>query len=473
MPRSMLCGMVLLLFLLGCNSGIDSRFRLVPPAPDLVQKTLYEQLDADLSVLNLPIRLEMPLLSKIANEQVPEILQEIKETELRGDFPRVTAVSIVIKRESPILFASADNQLQMVFDISVKGNVKVGLGITSPLIPVEIGSRILLNSDILIDKNWNLIFEMSSDVSITRPLSFNVLGYQLGFEEQTARLLRQQLALVMPKIEAELSKKIALREKMQHFWRHIQEPVLVTTGTSVPAWALIRPLSLFHTPLKTLNEQTMGVDVKVEAKIATIWATRPSIETLQPLPTARQENVLTDEGFDLNLAMVVLVDSLRPIFRERLIGKTFLVSDQKTVSITDIDLLGGATDIVIKASIEGTLVTGDLYLLGRPALDTATQVFYLSDLDYSLETGNLLKKSAAWLLNGLFLKRLEEQMRYDADELLEQMRVLSEEKLKGLSFEQGVFDGKVHKLQATSLNYQNGIVRIDVRVSGSLGLLLK
>ena len=51
--------------------------------------------------------------------------------------------------------------------------------------------------------------------------------------------------------------------------------------------------------------------------------------------------------------------------------------------------------------------SGTLYLSGIPVLDTASGILDVSELDFQLNTNNLLMRTASWLFSKKILKELE------------------------------------------------------------------
>lgn len=469
------------LFVAACSSAtsVENKYRLDPPPPELVQKTVSNLLEADMSYIRLPVHIDLKAIERIVNEQVPALIQELDGDELRSGLPRITARQIKITREGPIQVSSAENRLQLGFDIRIAGNAEVDLKLTAPQYPVDIRSRIVLYSSLDIGQNWQLMVNTMPTVTVSKPLSISILGYEIPFKEQTQRLLQTQLQSLAPQIDADISKQINLRQQMESVWGQVQTPFSIP-DLPTKMWTYFKPIELAYAPLETQKgRQGMLLYLVIKAKMGiTVGQEMPYIAP-QTLPPPQKIADLTANGTvvplsEVNMPVVMQLDSIEPYLKPQIVGQTIQVPLVKEpLYIRDIDLSGGGDKIVVRAAIESNLVKGNVYMMGVPVLDLPTKVLRFNDFEYTLETGNMLKNKASWLLNKLFLQKIAEKMQYDLSPVLTQAKDALQQKLNEIPFAHGTLNGKILLPETTGLTFSNNVVRVNIAVKGSLAATVK
>lgn len=470
-PYFWLCG--------ACSSplSMESKYRLDPPPPELIQQTLSELLEADISYLRLPVNIDLKAVEQIINQQIPTLIQELDGDELRSGMPRITARHLKITRESPVQVSSDKHRLQLKFDIRIAGNAQIDLKLTAPEYPIDIRSRITLYSSLDIAPDWQLKVNTTPTVEVSKPLSISILGYEIPFKDQTQKLLYTQLQTLAPQIDADISRQLDLRKQMQLVWTQVQNPFNIP-DLPTEMWSYFKPLQVQYAPLETREGQNMLLYLVISAKMGiTVGQKMPQISP-QPLPPPKQiaaaDRPQNTPLFEINMPVVMQLDSIEPYLKPQVVGQVIRIPMVKEeLHVTDIDLSGSGKKIVIRASIESNAAKGYIYMIGEPVLDTNTNVLRFENFDYTLETGNMLKNKASWLLNKLFLQKIEEKMRYDLSPNLTQAKDALQQKLNEIPFAHGTINGKIQSLSPTNLAFSNNVVRINMAVKGSLAANIK
>ena len=65
-------------------------------------------------------------------------------------------------------------------------------------------------------------------------------------------------------------------------------------------------------------------------------------------------------------------------------------------------------------------INGTIYLSGIPNYNAVTKEIYFEQMDYVLNTKGLLTRTANWLLQGVVLKKIQENCRYSIRENLDE-----------------------------------------------------
>lgn len=115
-------------------------------------------------------------------------------------------------------------------------------------------------------------------------------------------------------------------------------------------------------------------------------------------------------GFSIFLETALQYDSLSKIVNGYMAGKRFEVSEglfKKHIIVKEVTLAGNNEEqLLLKVDFAGSF-EGTAYFVGKPVYNAATQTIEIENLDYDLQTRNLLLKTAKWLFSGKVEKELK------------------------------------------------------------------
>ena len=467
---------ILLLFSINaCKNSVKKQFvRLEPPSPALVQATLEKQLSAPESFFTMPITLDLKLVERMINEQLGEELYTLTNDELRSSFPKINADNIHVTRQGPISVSTSDNLVNISMNIRIAGGVKAALsGLASPRKELDIEAKIGASMYFYIDDTWNLRSVTTPKSEVTKGLSFDVFGYEISLNNLTQKVFDKVLPTMMPGIDQAISDHIDLESTVHNFWNELKKTVLVTPSPK-PVWVQFQSSEMMYSPPVSYGTNALKMSIALKTKIVTSIGHKPqlSIERYPPAPIKQVLN--NDDGFSLNMPVVVLLDSIKPLVQDQLKGLSFVVpGSNKQVVVNDIELMGNGKQLLAKIGLGGQYVQGNIYVVGTPVYHKNTKTIRFEDFDYTLETSNLLKKQASWLINKLFLDMIQERLSYDlTNDLINAQKSISEA-INGYQFNMGQLNSHIETLEPTNLQFDNNVLRLDLQVKGKLDLHIK
>jgi hypothetical protein len=121
---------------------------------------------------------------------------------------------------------------------------------------------------------------------------------------------------------------------------------------------------------------------------------------------------------------------LNELFTNQLKG-TILYDGKKDVTLEEIKLWHSEKKLIIAIRIDGK-VQGWLFLRGIPKYNAETSEIYLDELDYHVNTKNVLVKSLSWMLSGKVLKLIKENSKYSIKQDLDDMKKEMNQQLNGM-----------------------------------------
>ena len=141
--------------------------------------------------------------------------------------------------------------------------------------------------------------------------------------------------------------------------------------------------------------------------------------------------------------------------------------------IQKVDLWAKDGRMIIALEMTGSL-NGTIYLSGIPNYNTTTKEIYFDQMDYVLNTKGLLTKTANWLLQGIILKKIQENCKYSIKENLEEGKKNLLPYLSNYSPMKGVFvNGTLNDFEFEKVELTNNAIIAFITTSGKMNIKIE
>jgi Domain of unknown function (DUF4403) len=216
--------------------------------------------------------------------------------------------------------------------------------------------------------------------------------------DRVIEAVQAQLNRAAPRVDGYLREKVALRGRVEGVWASLQRPIDAGSGVFLQ----MRPESVAVAPPRAQGAR-LSTDVTVTLRPRLVVGERPAADSV-PLPNFVAP---PDSARGLKVAMVAELPyaTANELLAKALIGRSFDVQGHK-IQLRGVRLYGAGERLVLALKVGGD-ARGTLYFVGTPVYDPATQTVSVPDLDFSVETKNVLAGPADWLLH----ERMREQVR--------------------------------------------------------------
>jgi len=387
------------------------------PQPD---ETLVEQLpfEVPVSTVGFTLSLTWLELAKQVNAIMPEKIMDDKDFNKDG-------LKIHLTKTGPIEFSFKINQIQTTVPVSARVWYRYGaLGIYDVKEFRMKGTVYLLSQTRL--EECAMITKSKIDKIIWQEnptLEFYGKKIPVGFAiDPIIESNATSIASGIDKsIKSMLDFKPILIESLQGF----QHPILLSEDYKM--WLQITPMAFLTNPLK-MNTEKIMMEVNLRAKMKTTMGNRPSkSEKFSDIQFKSDTPMRKD--IEIVLPVETSYEELGVLFTQQLKG-TLLYDAKKKVALEEIKLWHSDKKLVIAVNVSGA-VKGWIYLKGVPKFDEEKSEIYLDELDYHLNTKNVLVKSLNWMLSGKVLKLIQTNSRYSIKKDLEDLRTLINTELNG------------------------------------------
>lgn len=296
------------------------------------------------------------------------------------------------------------------------------------------------------------------------PCEFTFLKYDASklIEKEISKALKGPLQDLDKEIQ-----KVNFRPKVEDMWELAQKPI------NIPGigFLLLNPKQV---SLNDLNFSNSKVNTKVQLDLSPQIVSslgNSSTTSLPPLgkPTA-------DTGFSIPLNIDLSYDSLNLIIQEKW-KPLQLKQGKKTLQIDQLRLLGPDENyLFVQVEFSGSK-KGTLFLKGKPVYTAETGLLSLTEIDYDLETKNILLKSGSWLFESKLQKTLEEKLIFDLRVQLDNFKERIEKELNReikISNEQKAYlKGNLELFDLSYIHPNTTVLQLGLNLKGDATIIVR
>lgn len=409
-----------------------------------------------ISVINIPVRIDLLELEKSLNQQLNGVLYEDNDMN-DGD-------KMMLRAEKAEDFTLRLEGQTIKYRVPVKIWVRYNAGFTNVEADGEIALN--LNTDFSIDKDWNM--ETTTNIEtydwLQQP-KLRLGGIKLPVRFIADIILKQSKKVITESIDQQVKDNFDLRNMVEGVWKQMFDPVLVAPEYNT--WLLVNPQKIGMTPLVT-NENIISSIISVESKPRISLGERPEPMKVAKLPTFAYRDT-TNSDFVIRIRTDVPYEEAERLAKQELLGQTFS-EGKRSVTIEDVELYGQGNKLIVNTKLTGSY-NGSIYLTGRPYYDAKKNVVDIKDLDFTLETRNFLHKSAGWLLKGTLRKQIESNMNFLLDYNLEELKKQLQAQLKNYPITNGIYlNGELDELVIQDAFLAAEAIRVDIALRGRINV---
>jgi hypothetical protein len=205
-------------------------------------------------------------------------------------------------------------------------------------------------------------------------------------------------------LDTDLLNNFYLRMAVERAWGALQNPIRLNYDLS-----LLLNLEAVHIAPPERKGNTARLVIGLIARPKLVSGDIPRRST-QPLPIFSMVPGLAENGFHIALDNEISFDFVNKEFARNLEGKKFLING-KSITLDRIKLYGTGDLVILQVQVKGD-ARGTIYLTGTPVYDQSAMTIFVNNLDYTVETKNVLAKTADWLLHAGVRESLAEQAKW-------------------------------------------------------------
>ena len=404
---------IIFLIVVGCKRINPDRpnFRgELPPLPEAI------------STINIP--LEIPL--KYLEQHLNNGLNELVYAENGLNIGNGISTDIEVYRTGELrLSSNAENKLLVNLPMRLKGELKIAKTIfgqsLSTAIPYNESLSPVVSFTPEIGKNWDVAINDLTIQSWGRSLKYNLLGYEVDLDP----LLRKHIENVLrTQLSSNGMSRISFKNLITETWDAYGEPFRIGEG-DLGTYLYTVPQKIKISERLT-SDHKLKINLGLEGKVVTFLGDKPQIKP-SPIPGLYYNDDTTNR-LDITLPIAVPYAVLDEYLNQELSGENFKVDNQTnfipksiaTQSYGDRALV--QMDFVLERAGRKN-ITGELFLVGKPTFDAEREAILFEDIDFDINSKNILANNASWLKQNELLAIIRKRAYFPIGSYISQARL--------------------------------------------------
>jgi uncharacterized protein DUF4403 len=280
-------------------------------------------------------------------------------------------------------------------------------GVDGPMPTLDIGLRTVL----LWNRDWT-VNPQTRARPVDPGIRCRLTEANIDVTDRVATLVQGLMDRIAPQVDEKIRDAAQLRRRVEGVWATAQQPIRAAKDV----YLVLQPQSLAAT--KPAGEgTTIGTTVSLTLRPRVVLGDEPEVEE-KPLPDSGEPT--PGRGFHVALVAELPYTTANEILGKKLVGREFTVKGHR-VKVRGARLYGGGSQVVLGVIVGGD-ARGELYFVGTPRFDPQTQVVSVPDLDYSVESRDVLPKVADWLLYDDLRDQMRAAAHFDVSERVDKIR---------------------------------------------------
>ncbi len=378
-------------------------------------------LPAATSQINIPIEIPISFLEENLNKDWSSKLFAEKDMPLGdGLFTDID----VIRTGKISLVGQENNTLKIRIPMNLKGDLKIEKKIfgqnLSTTMPFDENLQPEVSFIPEIGENWDLSLKNVQIESWGKSMKYNLLGFEIDLDP----IVRKQVQKVLAnQLTASNLSNLDFKSLAEKAWEAFAETRTIDqNGVTAYFYSVPTKIKLRE---QVTQDQKLKFFLGIEGELYSQVGNAPNRKAA-PLPDI-SDNEDSTNRLDIVLPLAIRYEDLDGYLNNSLSGEsirmdsknTLIPSNFKTRNFGDRTLL----QMDFRALRQGKKeIAGQLYLVGKAVYDEETETIRFDDIDFDVNTKNILTRSAIRSKQGQILTQIRKYAAYPIGEYLEDAR---------------------------------------------------
>ena len=359
------------------------------------------------STISLLVEMKVTALEALLNRQLTGLIYEDNSLDDNG------GDNIMVKAWKKENIKLGFEKGQFSYRVPLKLWIKAGWKISQFGITLsdyrELNAEIALkfSSSVVVNRDWTVTTVTTSDGYewLSKP-TLKIGPVDLPITFIADMIIKYNTATINSAIDEGLQQSLDLKTNALQAWTEIQKPMLLSEEYGL--WLRISPKTIAAMPIsggKGIIKHTSAIQGVAEC----FTGKEPPSRINRVLPELQTASKLPDD-FLANVVSYIGYEYLDSITRLMLVNTSYTFGKKK-ITINGVSVYGNENKMIIATDVSGS-IKGKLYFAGIPIYRIADSSIILKDLQFSVQTRNVLLKSASWLANSGIEKMIGKSMAY-------------------------------------------------------------
>lgn len=453
----LLCLFLALVVLNGCSTA--QKIETLKPLPSDDSPMVYK---TSTSFISMPLEISLKEIEHQLNKTLTGQIYD--DSNLQDD-----KTEMKIWKTAPIKISEKDGKIQTTLPLKIWSKFKYGtdfMGLNDTR-EINLNGTITLVSDVKLSNfKMNTVskiedFEWSESPTIT------VAGKNVPI----TYIINPTLSIFKSKVAKKIDEAINQSADFKPYVLDVLDKMSTPFQTSeqYQTWFKLIPIEVYVTDA-VLSKTNINMNLGLKCNMETMVGQQPK-NTFDRTKIAFKPVINVPDKVTANIAAISTYDSASKIITSNFKGKEFASGSRKIV-VQNVSLWHKDSKIIIALDMTGS-INGTIYLSGIPNYNSITKEIYFDQMDYVLNTKGLLTKTANWLLQGMILRKIQENCRYSIKENLDEGKKNMLPYLNNYSPMKGVFvNGTMNDFEFEKVELTDKAMIAFITTTGKMKVLI-
>lgn len=445
------------LFSIVSSCSSTSRIAVLKPEPS---KNVAMAYNTTTSFVSMPLEISLKEIESQLNKSLNGLIYE--DAVLEDD-----KTEMKIWKTAPIKLIEKDGKIESVLPLKIWAKFKYGtdfMGLNDAR-EIELNGTITLLSDVKLS-NWKM-----NTTSVIESFDWSESPTILvaGRKVPITYIINPTLSIFKSKMAKKIDDAIEKSCDFKPYVLNVLQTMSTPFQTSVEyeTWFKLNPIEVYVTDA-AVQKSKISMDLGLKCSMQTMVGQQPSTSFNKDAVSFKPVTKVPEKT-TASIAAISTYESASRIITKNFQGKEFASGGRKIV-VQKVDLWAKDGRMIIALDMTGSL-NGTIYLSGIPNYNTITKEIYFEQMDYVLNTKGILTKTANWLLQGVILKKIQENCRYSIKENLEEGKKRITPYLNNFSPMKGVFvNGILNDFEFEKVELTNEAIIAFITTTGKMNV---
>lgn len=443
------------LVFVGCST--TQKIETLKPLPSDDAPMVYNN---KISFVNMPLEISLKEIEAQLNKTMNGEIYN--DSNLEDD-----KTEMIITKTAPIRLVEKNGKIQTILPLKIWSRFKYGtefMGMNDTR-EINLNGTITMTSDVKLS-NWKMsTISKIDDFEWSESPTINVAGKKVPITyiiNPTLSIFKSKIA---KKIDDAIESSCDFKPYVLDVLEKISTPFL--TSEQYQTWFKLIPVEVYVTDA-VLGKTKINMDLGLKCTMQTMVGLKPK-NTFDRKDIQFKAVTKIPEKLTANIAAISTYESASRIISSNFKGKEFASGSRKIV-VQNVSLWQKDSKIIIALEMTGS-INGTIYLSGIPNYNSVTKEIYFDQMDYVLNTKGLLTRTANWLMQGVILKKIQENCRYSIKENLEEGKKSLLPYLNNYSPMKGVFvNGATNDFEFEKVEVTNKAIIAFITTTGKMNV---
>ncbi len=440
---------------LSCSSS--QKIEALKPLPTDNSPMVYK---TTTSIISMPLEISLKEIENQTNKSLNGLIYE--DNNLEDD-----KTEMKIWKTAPIQITETNGKIRTVLPLKIWSKFKYGtnfMGLNDTR-EINLNGTITLLSDVKLNNFKLTTISKIDDFEWSESPSILVSGKNIPITyiiNPTLSIFKSKMA---KKIDEAIEKSADFKPYVLDVLEKMSTPFV--TSEQYETWFKLIPIEVYVTDA-VLEKKDIKMDLGLKCNMQTMVGLKPK-NTFDRNAISFKPVAKIPEKISAHIAAISTYESASRIITNNFKGKEF-ASGKRKITVQKVDLWQKDGKIIIALEMTGS-IDGTIYLSGIPNYNAITKEIFFDQMDYVLNTKGLLTKTANWLLQGVILKKIEENCRYSIKTNLDEAKKSMLPYLTNYSPMKGVFvNGTMNDFEFEKVEITNKAIIAFISTTGKMNV---